>query len=116
MGQRIKGETVTLISKTQTGTDPFGAPVYAETEITVDNVLVGFPEAQDITDEINLSGKRIAYALGIPKGDTNKWYDTDVILRGERYRTIGRPVYATPANMPMWWSGKVMVERYGGED
>lgn len=114
MGQRLKGETVKLISKTQTGTDPFGAPVYAETEIEVQNVLVGSPEAQDVTDELNLSGKRIAYVLGIPKGDANRWYDTDVIIRGERFRTIGRPVYGTPENMPMWWGGKVSVEHYGG--
>ena len=115
MGQRLKGETIILIVKTQTGTDPFGAPVYKETEVAVDNVLIGLPESQDITDELNLTGKRIAYTLGIPKGDTNTWYDTFVIIRGERYRTIGRPVYGTPENMPMWWCGKVMVEHYGGE-
>lgn len=114
MGQRLKGETVKLISKMQTGTDPFDAPIYEETEITVENVLVGQPEAQDITDELNLSGKRIAYMLGIPKGDANIWYDTFVIVRGERCRTIGKPVYGTPENMPMWWGGKVAVERYGG--
>lgn len=113
MGQRLKGETVKLISKMQTGTDPFDAPVYEETEITVENVLVGQPEAKDITDELNLSGKRIAYVLGIPKGDANTWYDTFVIVRGERCRTIGKPVYGTPQNMPMWWCGKVSVERYG---
>lgn len=113
MGQRLKGETVKLISKTQTGTDPFGAPVYSETEITIENVLVGQPEADDVTDEMNLTGKRIAYVLGIPKGDNNKWYDSFVIIRGERYRTIGKPVYGTPENMPMWWGGKVSVERYG---
>lgn len=113
MGQRLKGETVKLISKTQTGTDPFGAPVYSETEITIENVLVGQPEAKDVTDEMNLTGKRIAYVLGIPKGDSNKWYDSFVIIRGERYRTIGKPVFGTPENMPMWWGGKVSVERYG---
>ena len=113
MGQRLKGETVKLITKTKTGTDDFGAPIYKETEVTVSNVLVGQPEAQDITDELNLSGKRIAYVLGIPKGDTNTWYDTFVIVRGERCRTIGKPVYGTPENMPMWGSGKVSVERYG---
>lgn len=116
MGQRLKTETVKLISKVKIGEDPFGAPVYEETEVDVSGVLVGFPEAQDVTDELNLTGKRIAYALGIPKGDTNTWYDTFVIIRGERFRTIGRPVYGTPGNMPMWWSGKVMVEHYGGED
>lgn len=113
MGQRLKGESVILIKKTQTGTDAFGAPVYEESKIAVENVLVGQPESQDITDEINLSGKRIEYVLGIPKGDDHDWFDTAVEVRGERYRTIGRPLYGTPENMPLWWSGKVAVERYG---
>ena len=31
----MRGDNVTLYEKTQTGTDPFGAPVYAETPVTV---------------------------------------------------------------------------------
>ena len=116
MGLMIKGETVKLVVKTKTGTDAFGAPVYTEEEVTVDNVLVGEPSSEDVTAENNLTGKRIAYTLGIPKGDTHTWYDTFVMVRGERYRTIGRPVYGTPENMPLAWGGKVSVERYGGED
>jgi len=37
---RLKGITVTLINKVQTGTDPFDNPIYEDVEIAVDNVLV----------------------------------------------------------------------------
>ena len=39
----LKGIDVTLYEKTQTGTDEADAPVYAETPVTVHNVLVGEP-------------------------------------------------------------------------
>ena len=36
----MKGTTVQLVVKTQTGTDEFGAPVYEETLETVSDVLI----------------------------------------------------------------------------
>ena len=44
----LKGIDVTLYEKTQTGTDEADAPVYAETPVTVHNVLVGEPSAEEI--------------------------------------------------------------------
>ena len=41
----IKGITVTLYEQTQTGTDAFNDPIYTETAINVDNVLV-YPSTQ----------------------------------------------------------------------
>ena len=38
-GNAMRGMTVTLYEQTQTSTDAFGAPVYTETPVTVDNVL-----------------------------------------------------------------------------
>ena len=40
MAQLIKGITVTLYERTQTGQDAFGAAVYTETPTPVENVLV----------------------------------------------------------------------------
>ena len=37
----MKGVTVTLIYKTQTGKDEFGQPVYEEVSISVNDVLIG---------------------------------------------------------------------------
>ena len=36
----IRGTTVTLYETIQSGTDPFGAPIYEETETQVENVLL----------------------------------------------------------------------------
>ena len=109
----MKGTTVQLVVKTQTSTDPFGAPVYSEELIEVTDVLVGSPTTDDVTDSLNLYGKKIEYMLGIPKGDTHNWTDTDVIIWGNRYRTFGYPITGEQANIPLRWGQNVRVERYG---
>lgn len=109
----MKGMTVGLVIKTQTGTDPFGHPTYSETTVDVNDVLVGQPSSEDMISTLDLTGKRIAYVLGIPKGDTHTWVDTDVIIWGERFRTIGYPETGIQANIPLRWGQNVKVERYG---
>ena len=111
----IKGISITLIVKEETGRDDTNRPVYSETEVIVDDVLVGEPSTEDITNELNLSGKKVAYMLGIPKGDTHNWVDTDVILPepfAGRYRTIGVPTAGIEENIPLRWNKKVRLERY----
>lgn len=108
----IKGETIKLISKVSSGVDAFGATTYTETEITVNNVLLGSPTFDAVTSDLELYGKRLAFVLGIPKGDTNNWKDTEVIIRGERFRTYGYPLTQTEANVPGIWNTQVKVERY----
>lgn len=109
----MKGMTVGLVVKTQTGEDPFGAPVFSEEIVDINDVLVGQPSSEDVLSTLNLTGKRIAFVLGIPKGDTHKWEDTEVIIWGERYRTIGYPETGIQANVPLRWGKNVKVERYG---
>lgn len=109
----MKGMTVQLAVKTQTGTDPFGAPIYSEELVSVNDVLVGSPSSEDVISTLDLTGKRIAFVLGIPKGDTHIWEDTDVIIWGERYRTIGYPETGIQENIPLRWGQNVKVERYG---
>lgn len=108
----IKGETVTLIVKTQIDVDPFGEPILNSVETPVENVIVGSPTFDQAVSELNLSGKRIAFTLGIPKGDTHSWTDTEVIIRGKRYRTYGFPLTQTEANVPGSWNTQVKVEYY----
>lgn len=108
----IKGETVILINTVNAGEDPFGAPVVKEQVLSVDNVLVGSPDTAAAVEELNITGKRIAYVLGIPKEDTNNWKDKKVIIRGETYRTFGFPLTQTPENVPGRWNTQVKVERY----
>ncbi len=109
----MKGMTVQLAVKTLTGTDAFGAPIYSEELVNIDDVLVGQPSTSDVLSTLELTGKRIAYTLGIPKGDTHDWVDTDVIFFGERFRTIGIPMTGIQENIPLRWGSNVMVERYG---
>lgn len=108
----IKGENVVLMTATQTETDPFGAPIYTESEVVVSDVIVGTPSTEDVTLDLNLLGKRLAFVLGIPKNDTNDWKDKDVIIRGERFKTYGFPLTQTPENVPGKWNTQVKVERY----
>ena len=109
----MKGTTIQLVVKTQSGTDPFGAPIYTEELVDVPDVLVGSPTTDDITDSINLYGKKIEYMLGIPKGDAHNWVDTEVVIWGNRYRTFGYPITGEQANIPLRWGQNVRVERYG---
>ena len=109
----IRGTPVKLHVRTQNGTDGFNRPVYEDGWELVDNVLVGEPSTEDITNELNLSGKRIAYTLAIPKGDTHSWENTEVEFFGRKFRTIGFPTEGIEENIPLCWNRKVKVERYG---
>lgn len=108
----IKGEKVILLDRTQTGVDPFGTATFEETEIEISDVLIGSPSFDEQISELQLNGKRIAYILGIPKGDTHIWKDRDVLIRGERFRTYGFPLTQTEENVPGRWNTQVKVERY----
>jgi hypothetical protein len=109
----MKGMTVKLVKKTQTGTDPFGAPIETEELIDVPDCLVGQPSTDEISATMEMYGKQIAYVVGVPKGDENTWVDTDVIIWGERFRTIGYPMTGIQENIPLRWGKNVKVERYG---
>ena len=108
----MKGITVTLWERTQTGTDAFNDPVFALTSTTVDNVLVGQPTTDEVTSSTDLYGKKIEYMLGIPKGDTHDWTDTAVEFFGRTYRTFGDVIEGIEANVPTPWHKKVRVCRY----
>lgn len=109
----MRGITVTLYNRASNSTDDFNRPIYTETAITVDNVLVGQPTTDEITDTLNLTGKHLAYVLAIPKGDTNTWTDRTVEFFGEKFRTIGEPTMGIEHLIPLSWNKKVRVERYG---
>lgn len=109
---RIKGITVTLINKVQTGTDAFNKPIYEDKEIEVENVLVVPTTTDDIPSQLDLTGKKAVYTLGIPKGNTDQWEDVEVKFFNQRWRTFGIPLEGIEHLMPLDWNKKVMVERY----
>lgn len=108
----MKTEKILLAVKTEVGKDPFGAPIYEEELVEVAGVLIGQPTSEEVLSTLNLTGKRIAYVLGIPKGDDHVWENTSVLFWGRRYRTIGAPLTAIQENIPLQWGQNVRVEAY----
>lgn len=108
----MRGITITLHNKVQTGTDEFNAPIYSDQDVSVDNVLVGEPSGDEIVQDLNLYGKRLAFVLAIPKGDTHDWTDVEVSFFGQKFRTYGEPTQGMEHLIPLSWNKKVKVERY----
>lgn len=89
MGRKPHGVPVTLYEKVNSGQcDPFGVPIYTRSPVTVENVIIGQPTTQEVVDTLNLTGKKIVYLLGIPKGDEHVWTDRKVSFFGEDFHTI----------------------------
>ena len=108
----MKGITVTLYEKTQTGTDPFGQPVYEETPVQVENVLVAPASVTEVLDMQHLTGKKAVYNIAIPKGDAHTWADNRVDFLGASWRVISFPQQGIEDMIPLNWNQKWMVERY----
>ena len=109
----IRGITVTLYEKTPSGTDAFGKQLWTETPARVANVIVAPASSEAIINELNLSGKRIAYELYIPKGDTHTWNDCRVNFFGQDWHCYDFPEEWMNAMVPLGWNRRVKVERYG---
>ena len=117
---RLSGISVILYEQTQVGTDKFGAPIYKDDPVEVENVLVAEPTTDDITSSTQLYGKTIRYMLGIPKGDTHYWKDkkvswTDAYGNTQTVKTFGFPITGIEENIPpqIPWHMKVRCEAYG---
>lgn len=109
----MRGVSIILHNKVQTGVDGFNAPIYTESDEVVENVLIGEPTSEQIVEDLNLFGKHLAYVLAIPKGDEHDWTDVEVTFFGERFRTYGEPTQGIESLIPLSWNKKVKVERYG---
>lgn len=108
----IKGITVILVDKIKDDVDLFGAPIYRDVEIPVDNVLVTPSTTDDMVNQLNLTGKKAVYTLAIPKGDEHDWEDKEVRFFGQTWRTFGFVTQGIEHLIPLDWNKKVMVERY----
>ena len=109
----IKGISVVLVNQTEIGVDPFNHPIYEETEIVVDNVLVSPSTSTDIVNSQDLYGKKAVYTLAIPKGDTHNWENKKILFFDQEWRSFGFVTQGIEDNIPLEWNKKVMVERYG---
>ena len=108
----IKGMPVKLYERELSGTDEFDHPVYTETTVIVENVLVAPASTTEILDTLNLTGKKAVYNIAIPKGDSHTWQDCRVDFFGQSWRVIGLPQQGIDENIPGAWNQKWMVERY----
>lgn len=112
---RLHGITIQLLVKEQTGVDGFNRPVYTETAVNVDNVLVGQPAATEVLEIQNLTGKKVVYWLGIPKGDVHDWENSKIILPAPfagTYRSISFAQTGIQDLIPLAWGKNIAVERY----
>ena len=109
---KIHGMPITLIDKQVVSVDPFGSPVVKDVEITIDNVIVAPATTEDVTNQMSLTGKKISYTIGIPKGDLHDWENKEVRFFGKRWRTVGIPLEGIEELIPLEWNKKAMVERY----
>lgn len=109
----IRGTTVTLFEKTETGKDAFGAAVYSEKPVEVENVLISPVSSEDLSGDNQLYGKKEVCELSIPKKNTNAWENCRVEFRGQKWRTFGFVQQLMTENTPLEWDRKVRAERYG---
>lgn len=109
----MKGITVTLYDRTQTGTDALNKPIYSETAVAVDNVLVAPSASLEVLEQTSLNGRRGEYVMAIPKGDTHEWTSgKKVRFFGADWRIIEMPEEGIEWLIPLSWNKKVQVERY----
>lgn len=112
----IKGIPVTLYERTQTGEDDFGAPIFEEMPVTVEDVLVAPAQIPEIITATNLVGSKAVYKIAIPKGDSHAWQNRRVDFFGESWRVIGEPMRGISELLPLGWGDIWEVERYGNTD
>lgn len=108
----LHGITVELIEKTKIGVDNYNAPVYEETPVKVENVIVAPTTADEQKEDLELYNRRTVYTLGIPKVDKHTWEGQKVKFCGDTYQVIGIPAKGIDDLIPGPWNKKVRVARY----
>lgn len=112
----IHGITITLYEKTASSErDELNRPVPGTVnEILVDNVLVQPLSEQEVTDTMNLTGRKAVYQLCLPKGDQHEWADADVSFFGKRWHVIGDVLEYIESMVPLSWNKQIRVEQIDG--
>lgn len=109
----MRGMTITLYDRVETGKDALNHPIYTETPVAVDNVLIAPSSVVEVLDPSNLNGRRGDYVMAIPKGDAHDWTSgKKVSFLGKDWRIIEMPEEGIEWLIPLDWNKKVRVERY----
>lgn len=109
----MRGISVVLYERTQIGLDALNNPIYEESPVIINDVLVGQPSTDDVTSSLSLYGKKLDYVLGIPKGDEHDWENSEIEFFGKKFRSFGDVIEGIEANVPTRWHKQVRVQRYG---
>lgn len=108
----IHGITITLHERTDTGAkDSLNRPKYETREIQVENVLIQPLTEQEITDTLDLTGKKAVYRLFLPKGDNHTWTDRKVSFWGQNWRVVGDSQEYIEDMVPLAWNKQIRVEK-----
>lgn len=108
----ISGRTIKLHKKTLSGMDPFGAPIFSEEIIDVENVVISPSSDEEIKTDMQLYGKKSVYTLHLPKGDDNNWDNVEVEFFDRIWHTFGPVTEYQEEMVPLQWNKKVKVEHY----
>ena len=109
----LGGITVVLYDRTKTGVDALNKPIYTETPIEVENVIVAPMNSTEVLETYNLTGRKAVYQLGLPQGDDHDWTaGKKVRFFGADWKIIGIPTEGIETMIPLSWNKKVQVERY----
>lgn len=110
----MKGETVTVKTFDENGTDPFGAPIKKEKLETVENVIIQPGACSDVVESNRPSGSSVKYTLHFPKTFDGDLEGAEIEVRGNWYEVVGRPDHYTLENTPGEWWMPVEVGRING--
>lgn len=108
----LEGISVQLHVRHQTGTDAFKRPVYEDSLVTVDNVLIYPSGSEDRVSSTNVTGMSEEYTLCLPRGDAYDWANASVDFWGETWQTVGRPQNYIDKLLPLKWNKRVQVRRH----
>ena len=113
----MRGETVTVIRHTTTGTDEYGNPVHGKTVEDVANVLVQPPSMSEPSDVDRPNGIRVDATLLFPRTyEGGSLRGCGILIRDEPtpYRVIGDPMPVDGGMTPTDWNMSVPVTRGEG--
>ena len=111
----MRGETVIVLRRVQTGVDEGNNPVYENVQESVGTVLVGSPNGENATDSTRPYGIQIDANLYFPRDYTGEpLRGQSVIVRGAKYKVVGDPFPVDGGMTPTGWNMTVPVTRSDG--
>lgn len=114
----MRGETIIVRRRIQSGVDAGNNPVYKPDDKTVDNVLVQPSSGSNATETTRPDGITVDATLHFPRDYTGESLrGCTIIIRGDEqhpYHVIGDPIPVDGGMTPTQWNMSVEVTRSEG--